>query len=56
MAKITWYLNRLRAVNFIEVGWRIQQKILQMLERNKYGANLVPVGSLAFECNLEKLK
>ena len=36
MKKITWYLNRLKAMNMGEICWRFQQKNLQKQERRKY--------------------
>ena len=43
-------------MNLPEVGWRLQQKILQKREHKRYGGNLISVGSLVFDSNLEELK
>lgn len=36
MKKITWYVNRLKAMNIGEILWRFQQKTLQKQERRNY--------------------
>ena len=43
MKKITWYLNRLKAMNMGEICWRFQQKNLQKQERRKYYKENLPV-------------
>ena len=55
-SKIAWYLNRLRAMNLPEVGWRISQKLLQRQERKIFGNSRISVGSEVFDSNLVGLK
>ena len=55
-SKWGWYVNRLRAMNVAEVGWRISQKVLQRQERKRYGDTPVSVGSEVFDSGLGKLK
>lgn len=43
-SKIAWYLNRLRAMNVPEVGWRISQKLIQRRERKLFGSCTKNVG------------
>ena len=43
MRKITWYLNRLKAMNMGEIYWRFQQKNLQKQERRQYYKENLPV-------------
>lgn len=43
MKDIKWFANRLRAMNALEVGWRIQQKILQKYEKKKIYSLHCPV-------------
>ena len=56
MPKLQWYLNRLRAMNLPEVGWRIQQKLLQRQERKRYRMTPVSVGSKVFGNSLTNLE
>lgn len=56
MSKIQWYVNRLKAMNLPEVGWRIQQKMQQRQERKRYGMTPVSVSSEVFDSNLANLK
>ncbi len=44
MGKISWYINRLRAMNVPEVGWRISQKLIQKQERKLFGSCMRNVG------------
>lgn len=55
MMKLTWYLNRLRAMNLPEVCWRIQQKELQRQEEGRFGKNRVSVCSALFYEGLDGL-
>ena len=48
MKKITWYLNRLKAMNMGEICWRFQQKNLQKQERRKYYKENLPVAENMF--------
>lgn len=54
--KLVWYVNRLKAMNFLEVCWRISQIYLQKQEQKKYGKNSVSVASEVFDNNLVNLK
>ena len=36
MGKLSWYYNRLRAMNLREVAWRVDQKRLQRQEARLY--------------------
>lgn len=56
MSKLQWYFNRLRAMNVPEVGWRLQQKILQRQERKIYGKRDVTVTACLFDSRLQLLK
>ena len=56
MGRLAWYLNRLRAMNLPEVGWRISQKLLQRQERKIFGNSRISVGSEVFDSNLVGLK
>lgn len=55
MSKILWYVNRLRAMNLPEVGWRINQKIIQRHERKKFGSCLMNVGMKIWNPAYEEL-
>ena len=44
MSKILWYVNRLRAMNLPEIGWRINQKKIQKQERRIFGSCRMNVG------------
>lgn len=55
MGKFQWYLNRLKAMNMPEVAWRIQQRLLQIQDRNKYDKRRVVVTSYVFDQRLEPL-
>ena len=46
MKKITWYLNRLKAMDIEEVFWRIQQKNLQKKEKREFYEKHVSVFSV----------
>jgi hypothetical protein len=54
--KVEWYFNRLKAMNLPEVGWRLQQKMLQKKEQSLYGKKIVVVGSYIFDGRLSKLE
>lgn len=56
MKKITWYLNRLKAMNMGEVCWRFQQKCLQKQEKKKYYRNNTPVYKVELPRELKDLK
>ena len=53
MKQISWYLNRLKAMNVGEIYWRIQQKNLQKSEKRKYYTKNLPVYEVELE---EKFK
>ena len=56
MGKLSWYINRLRAMNVPEVAWRTSQKILQSQERKRYGGTPVSVGSEVFVSKMKMLE
>lgn len=56
MGKLSWYYNRLRAMNLREVAWRVDQKRLQRQERGVYGSKDVNVGEYVFNRSLDSLK
>lgn len=43
MGTLLWYYNRLRAMNFQEVNWRIAQRHLQGQEKKLFGKRDVAV-------------
>ena len=53
MGKLSWYYNRLKAMNLREVAWRIDQKRLQRQERGIYGSIEVNVGNSVFNKSLD---
>ena len=55
MKKITWYLNRLKAMNMGEICWRFQQKNLQKQERRKYYKENLPVYEFELPDELKNL-
>ena len=55
MASVLWKINRLRAMSFPEVFWRISQKRLQRIERKKFDRKRVAVSDHVFNKDLEKL-
>lgn len=55
MRKITWYLNRLKAMNMGEICWRFQQKNLQKQERRKYYKENLPVYEFELPDELKNL-
>lgn len=55
MKKITWYLNRLKAMNMGEICWRFQQKNLQKQERRKYYKENLPVYEFELSDELKNL-
>lgn len=52
MGKIQWYVNRLRAMNLPEVGWRIHQKMIQRQERKSFSSCKVVVGDEVWNASL----
>ena len=56
MGKLSWYYNRLKAMNLREVAWRIDQKRLQRQERGIYGSIEVNVGNSVFNKTLDSLR
>ena len=52
---MSWYINRLRAMNLLEIGWRVQQKMLQRQERKRYGIMPVSVDLKVFDNSLKNL-
>ena len=56
MKKITWYLNRLKAMNMGEICWRFQQKNLQKQERRKYYKENLPVYELELPDELKNVE
>lgn len=55
MKKITWYLNRLKAMNMGEICWRFQQKNLQKQERRKHYKENLPVYEFELPDELKNL-
>lgn len=55
MSNLSWYFNRLRAMNLPEVGWRLQQKEIQRRERKKFGLQKQSVCSRIFNNDLSGL-
>ncbi len=49
MGKLSWYYNRLKAMNLREVGWRIGQKRLQRHEKKVFGSMQQNVGNDVFD-------
>lgn len=56
MGTLLWYYNRLRAMNFREVGWRVAQKRLQGQEKKQFGKREVTVTDCLFDSRLQQLK
>ncbi len=52
LSNFFWYVNRLKAMNLLEVGWRLHQKLLQKHERKFFGKKPLSVCSEIFDCNL----
>ncbi|MCD8291925.1 MAG: heparinase II/III family protein [Prevotella sp.] len=48
MGKLSWYLNRLKAMNAMEICWRLSQKHLQQQERHLFSAQNIPVTKECF--------
>lgn len=48
MGKLSWYYNRLKAMNLREVKWRVDQKMLQRQERSVFGEKEMNVGESVF--------
>lgn len=55
MGKLSWYYNRLKAMNLREVAWRIGQKRLQWEERKRFEPVSVNVGNEIFNGRLQDL-
>ena len=55
MKKMTWYLNRLKAMNMGEICWRFQQKNLQKQEKKKYCKKNLPVYEIELSNELKDL-
>lgn len=55
MKKMTWYLNRLKAMNMGEICWRFQQKNLQKQEKEKYCKKNLPVYEIELSNELKDL-
>ena len=55
MKKMTWYLNRLKAMNMGEICWRFQQKNLQKQERRQYYKANLPVYEFELPDELKNL-
>ena len=55
MSKILWYVNRLRAMNLPEIGWRINQQKLQKQERRIFGSCGMNVGEKVWNPAFEGL-
>lgn len=43
MGKISWYVNRLRAMNAKEIWWRLDQKRIQKKEKQDFGKRKISV-------------
>ena len=48
MGKLTWYVNRLKAMNVKEVLWRLEQKKLQQKEKKKFDRGPTEIGCKIF--------
>ena len=55
MKKITWYINRLKAMNPLEILWRLQQKRLQQSEKATLYKSRQPVFKAALQKRLSLL-
>ena len=55
MKMMTWYLNRLKAMNMGEICWRFQQKNLQKQEKKKYYEKNLPVYEIELSNELKDL-
>jgi len=55
MGKLSWYYNRLKAMNLREVGWRIGQKRLQQHEKKVFGSVRHNVGNDVFDGRYQNL-
>ena len=56
MGTLLWYYNRLRAMNFQEVNWRIAQRHLQRQEKKLFGKRDVAVTAYLFDSRLQSQK
>lgn len=55
MGKLSWYYNRLKAMNLREVKWRVDQKMLQRQERSVFGEKEMNVGESVFNKSFSSL-
>ena len=55
MGKLSWYYNRLKAMNLREVKWRVDQKMLQRQERSVFGEKKMNVGESVFNKSFSSL-
>lgn len=55
MKKITWYVNRLKAMNVGEIAWRLQQKSIQNQERKNICRENKPVYDFPLSKEIQKL-
>ena len=56
MSKLTWYVNRLRAMNVNEIAWRLQQKLIISHEKSMFGNDYRRVDERVWNNALSKLK
>ena len=56
MAKLSWLLNRLKAMSIQEINWRLSQKILQKKEAKIFSHNPVSVTDYLFNKSLSNLR
>ncbi len=56
MGKLTWYANRLRAMNVREIVWRLRQKHIAFEERAKFGNTCICVDENVWNKNLTGLR
>ena len=55
MAKSSWYLNRLRAMSFPEIRWRLEQKQIAGAERRAFGKQHMQITEAVFYQDRENL-
>lgn len=55
MSKLTWYVNRLKAMDIREVLWRLNQKSIQKKEKKHFLNRTVKVTHYFFNVNLSSL-
>lgn len=56
MGKISWYVNRLKAMNVKEVVWRLDQKRIQKLEQKRFARPRINVGAELFNSEFRDLE